>query len=237
MTRDRVVWAGCVLIFVAGVIWGSATTGFNFLKVTSIHDLFEILSSMGTVLAVLLAFDGLQDWRSQITGKADHELARRLAIASQRFKESCFIAWTDTELCWISKESRYGDWAPGMMELIISSNEAHSVAAREHRASLLAVLVEVRALWGEDKAKEYDALLEFYKNCELVIELFTRLNSKITVGEYDRVGIKGMLDCAEEGFKKEGCVTGAWQEVKEAIELRALAANATLNEKLMRNVK
>lgn len=85
MKNDRFTWVVCAALFGAGTVWGLAHAKSGFFEVDNVHDFFEILSSIATVVAVVLAILGLNAWRKQLTDTADHDLARNILVTMHAY--------------------------------------------------------------------------------------------------------------------------------------------------------
>lgn len=82
MKKDSVVWLGCVLLFAAGVLWGMIPDKTGFFVVANIHDLFDILGAMATVIAAVVAVVALTNWRSQFRHEARFQSLKELKDAA-----------------------------------------------------------------------------------------------------------------------------------------------------------
>lgn len=82
MNRDLVIWLGCILLFVAGVIWGMIPDKKGFFVVPNIHDLFDILGALATMIAAAVAVVALTNWRSQFRHEARFQSLKELKDAA-----------------------------------------------------------------------------------------------------------------------------------------------------------
>ncbi|WP_095184973.1 hypothetical protein [Pseudomonas sp. Irchel 3H9] len=163
MKKDWAIWLWCALLFLAGVTWGSIRLKTDFYTVSNVHDLFEILSSGATVIAVILAAFSINAWRSQIKAESDHELARKLAVSVLKHKESIQAAYTDMQFCVNNCIVGFEGLPPDLLRTITDSCIVRMDKAMNERAELLTLLLEARALWGERLS---NSLGEFVSTCE-----------------------------------------------------------------------
>lgn len=82
LNRDLVVWPGCILLFAAGVIWGMIPDKAGFFVVPNIHDLFDILGALATMIAAAVAVVALTNWRSQFRHEARFQSLKDLKDAA-----------------------------------------------------------------------------------------------------------------------------------------------------------
>lgn len=232
MKKDWVVWLCCFLLFIAGALWAGWKPPVDFFKVTDIHDFFEICSSVATVFAVVLAALSVNTWRSQIGAQTDHDLARRLAVVALSYKDSCLVSWIDADFCFKNKDAKVSVWPDGLRTGVIEGLERKMEAGRKSRSELLALLLEVRAIWGVKKANEYDAVLNFSEQCHSVVRDFIVLNSGVGAEDYRQARYHEIAD-AEADFIGQGFVAGPIK-VSERIALLAAEADKSLAMKLMR---
>ena len=84
MSRDWVIWLGCILLFCSGVVWGMIPDKKSFMTVTSVHDLFDIFGAIATMIAAAVAVIALSNWRSQFRHAARFECLKSLKDAATR---------------------------------------------------------------------------------------------------------------------------------------------------------
>lgn len=65
MKKDWVIWTGCVLLFLTGVVWGMIPDKSGFFIVDNVHDLFEIFGAIATAIAAAVGVIALTNWQSQ----------------------------------------------------------------------------------------------------------------------------------------------------------------------------
>ncbi|MGS0546648.1 hypothetical protein HXW87_21155 [Pseudomonas sp. Y5-11] len=166
MKKDWIIWLTCVLIFLAGVTWGSIRLKTDFYTVDNIHDLFEILSSAATVVAVILAAFSINAWRSQIKAESDHELARKLAVSLINLKETIQSAYADMQFCRNNCIVGFEGLPPDLLRSVTNSFIVRMEKAKTQRADLQVLLIEARALWGDELSNSFGGIInicdEFY---------------------------------------------------------------------------
>ena len=84
MSRDWVIWLGCILLFCSGVVWGMIPDKKSFMTVASVHDLFDIFGAIATMVAAAVAVIALSNWRSQFRHAARFECLKSLKDAATR---------------------------------------------------------------------------------------------------------------------------------------------------------
>ncbi len=162
MFKDWMIWLGCLLLFGAGAVWASVPLKASFFEVSDVHDLFEIFSSIATVFAVVF---GVGAWRRQVSGQADLELARKVAVEALRIKEASLEAWLDAKFC--INQHAFGRNSLGV-ELLgkVTDVISERLKAREKlHLDFLLVLQEARAIWGIEFSKNYNSIINFYFEC------------------------------------------------------------------------
>lgn len=166
------IWLWCTLLFLAGVTWGSIRLKTDFYTVSDIHDLFEIFSSAATVIAVIFAAYSVNNWRSQIKVQADHELARRLAVSLLKYKDSIQVAHSDAQFCVNHSIVGFEGLPPDLLMNVVDGFVQRMKDNADQRAELLGVLLEVRALWGDDLPNSLDALFNACNEFHKCVRLF-----------------------------------------------------------------
>lgn len=76
------IWGGCVLLFAAGVVWGMIPDKKGFFVVSNIHDLFDIVGAVATMIAAAVAVAALSNWQSQFRHAARFESLKALKDAA-----------------------------------------------------------------------------------------------------------------------------------------------------------
>ena len=75
MDNRAVIWAGCILIFAAGVLWNKLP---SFMTFDGLKDTVEILSFLATIMVAIMAAISLKTWREQWNYNSTQEALRRL---------------------------------------------------------------------------------------------------------------------------------------------------------------
>ncbi|MCD7040049.1 hypothetical protein LRQ11_23620 [Pseudomonas sp. MAFF 311095] len=171
MKKDWSIWLWCVLLFLAGVTWGSIKLKAGFFTVDNVRDLFEIFSSMATVAAVVLAALGINAWRSQIKAESDHGLARKLAVSLINFKDAIQAAHADMQFCRNNCIVGFEGLPPHLLRSVTDTFIVRMDKAKTLRAEILALLIEARALWGDELSNSFGEVInvcdEFYGGVRL----------------------------------------------------------------------
>lgn len=211
------VWLWCTLLFLAGVTWGRIWIKTDFYTVNNVHDLFEIFSSAATVVAVIFAAYSVNNWRSQIKVQADHELARRLAVSLLKYKDSIQLAHSDAQFCVNHSIVGFEGLPPDLLMDVVNGFVARMKDNSDQRAELLGVLLEVRALWGDDLPNSLDALFnacnEFHK-CVRLFAVASRPSAKFE----DQDSYKTKIIEIGEAYVRSG-----WEEGKIKAKTNDLA--------------
>lgn len=201
----------------------------EFLAVADIHDLFEIFSSIATVVAV---FFGIGAWRHQVSGQADLELARRVAIEATRVKETAVEAWVDAKFSINQCPFGFSSLPPHLLEQMAQAMDARVKRRELLKIDLLAVLQEARAIWGRDFSDKYNDLIELFSICNRCANSFVswadssgHINSK---GKHAQ-NIKNIADCLDE----LGLLNVEGHVEKEIVRITA-AADLALEKKMLR---
>lgn len=160
MKQDWVVWLGCVMLFFSGAIWGGLTIDIKFLKIDSLHDLFEIVGAAATCVAVYVA----ATWKKQLGSTRDYELARKFSIVSVKYKESVLGAWEAAENSLVQVDS--GETLSGAMRTTVKFIlEGRVDLAQELRTEIQELLVECRAIWRNGIEQDFLKVIAFEIQC------------------------------------------------------------------------
>ena len=181
------IWLWCTLLFLAGVTWGSIRLKTDFYTVSDIHDLFEVFSSAATVVAVIFAAYSVNNWRSQIKVQADHELARRLAISLLKYKETIQIAHSDAQFCVNNCIVGFEGLPPELLKSVVDGMIVRMNDNNNQKAELLGVLLEVRALWGDELPNSLDSLFNIHAEFNGCVRLFAVASLPTT--DFEKQGI------------------------------------------------
>ncbi|WP_129375257.1 hypothetical protein [Pseudomonas aeruginosa] len=184
MKRDWVVWVGCFLLFAAGAVFSKLSLGSNFFLVPSVHDLFDIASSMATVIAVIFAGLGLSSWRKQLRATSDYELARKMLVAVQKYADAAEESW---RWCYIANDEQATDAREGKertIRAIAAGAEPAMRKTRQYTADLKALLLECRALWADYESLNLRDFLKFGENCDNYLSSFIEISAVESKDEY-----------------------------------------------------
>ena len=177
------VLIGCVLLFGAGAIWAAIPIGTNFFVVGNVHDLFEIIAAAATTIAVCFAAAGLNAWKSQISATADHELARRVAVALSRYKDSTLDMWNYAEfsLSQFQQVTRTSNSAldESFNTLIKSRLDASLLV----RAEVKSLAVECRAVWGKEFEKLFQGVFIFERRVSSCVNMYLTWSAPDPMGK------------------------------------------------------
>jgi hypothetical protein len=80
--KDLVALAGGVVIFAECVIWLMPSDKSAFFTIANIHDLFDILGALATLIAAGVAVVALTNWRSQFSHEARFQSLKDLKDAA-----------------------------------------------------------------------------------------------------------------------------------------------------------
>jgi len=173
LKKDWSVWLWCVLLFLAGVTWGSIKLKTGFFTVDNVHDLFEIFSSAATVIAVILAALSINAWRSQIKAESDHDLARKLAVSLINFKEAIQAAHSDMQFCRNNCIVGFEGLPPHLLRHVTDSFIVRMDKAKTIKAEILALLIEARALWGDELSNSFGGIINICDDLYGGVRLFS----------------------------------------------------------------
>lgn len=233
MQRDWVVWLGCFLIFCAGAVWAAVPIGTDFFVVKDLHDMFEIVSSIATFLAVGLAFIGINAWQNQVSGEADHELARRFSVAVLKYQNACVEAWADASFSILQTAYGIESLPPDLLDKVSSDLAVKLKKREEEKANFLGDLLEIKAIWGSDFSKKYDPLLNFCEQCNGCVRTFIAWSGP-TINESMRGTFETILRRSESIFYDHGWMN-IEGKVTETVAEFTVEADAMLQVKLLRS--
>jgi hypothetical protein len=119
----------------------------------SVVDVFQIISAVATVATAGAAFAALKQWRKQIAGASDHELAKKLSAALRQVA----IARVPTlrDLTWLTLEGVDGEVAKAL-----ASESLPHAASQLHAAiaALAALEGQVAVQWGDEMLALVEAI-------------------------------------------------------------------------------
>jgi hypothetical protein len=230
LKKDWVVWLWCALLFLAGVTWGSIRFKTDFYAVSNVHDLFEIFSSSATIVAVIFAAFSINDWRSQIKAESDHELARKLAVSLERYKESIRAIYSTAGFCVNNCIVGFEGLPPDTLKAITDRFLIKVEKIQEEGADFRGQLVEARALWGDELPK---ALADVFNSCNDLcscVRLFSMAIRSEMKFEQQDLYKRRIIELGEH-YSPEG-----WEEEKIAARVNELARTASeyIGTKLVR---
>lgn len=177
MNRDWVVWIGCVMLFFSGVVWGGLTIDSKFLKIDSLHDLFEIAGAIATCAAVYIA----ATWKRQLGSTKDYELARSFSILTLRYKESIVALWEVAENCVVQIEQ--GDVLSEPVRTAVSLSFKSRVASAESlRREIQELIDESRAIWRNNIEQDFATIIAFESNCSSCVKTYISVIEHLVQG-------------------------------------------------------
>jgi len=233
LKKDWIIWLGCLLLFASGMVWGMIPIGTDFFKIKDVHDLFEIFSSIATVLAVGLAFFGVNAWRQQVSAEADHALAQRVAVAALKYKETTRVAFGDAQFAVMQFSVGIDGLPAGLLETFISKMEERLEASQSSKAEFLAVLLECRAIWGSEFPNRYDDFLNFTESLFGCLRTFFKWVRLDKESRYADVFAQSMHRYYEQ-FEQEQWLQITAPQLTKIDELTK-QADMELKEKLLRS--
>lgn len=169
MFRDRVVWAGCAMLFLTGVVWGGLTVDLKFLKIANVHDLFDIVGAIATSIAVYIA----ATWKKQLGSTRDYEHARKAAVTALKYKESIIDIWEAADNCLLQAES--GEVMDDRMKKVVAFTvQARLDISEKMRSEMQELLVECRAIWRNGIDKDLSKATAFEEVCSNCAKTFLK---------------------------------------------------------------
>lgn len=176
MKRNWDIWLGCVALFGAGVVWGLAHAKRNFFEVDNIHDFFEIMSAVATVIAVVLAGRGLNAWRSQLSGTADHELARKILIGIHEYVEEIKAVRNPIILSYevsvAQGEQPHHDHDVERHAGEVRAYQRRLAKLEPVKAKLYSYSIEAGAVWGEGLKEKIRSIFKFDREITIYMRYY-----------------------------------------------------------------
>lgn len=225
------VWGLCVLLFLAGVTWGSVRLSSEFYQVNSIHDFFDILGVIVTVIAVVVALRGIGEWRNQAVATTDHELARRLLIELYRYREAIGHIRSPVMMAYEGRKEGEEFVVYESVELIRKAYGERFEKLGEVKAVLLVNILESEAVWGGAVRLLFKPLFSLER------ELFIHIRTYMIVNDpkqpedmrdsYSEI-MRGQRDILYE-------VYGGEDEFLRDINLASATIESALRPKLLRS--
>ena len=167
MKKDWMIWAVCGCLFGAGAVWGQVVPDSKFFHIENIHDFAEIIAAFATTVAVGLAMAGLNSWRHQAVATSNHELARRVAIALQKYR---LVMPSNLHLAgYVAALIRHEiEPTPGPIDEVKSQLRT----AQDLISEVRALAMECGAVWGKEVAELYEPLFELDDKCQACLRLY-----------------------------------------------------------------
>lgn len=206
MKNDWVVWVGCVLVFMSGVVWGGFPMGSSFFVVHDIHDLAEIFGALATVATFFVALVGVNAWRSQMKASVGYELARRASLDISKYKNAlvtmCIYFDDALEDATNSKEGLH------KVELL----ENYRKMLQEDLDDFVALMSQVESLadecgvvWGDDYEKSFGRALAVGSLLSSVSKMYLRFSAGDTNDAGRSLSAKSIISAGNRlravGFK------------------------------------
>jgi len=179
MSRDWVVWLCSFLLFACGVVWAVVPIPSEFFVVSNVHDLFEILGSLATVVAVCVAAANINSWKHQVNAAADLELARKLvsSLHGYRTRMQSMWYWADFVIQMIEVDDPNTASDMGLDEQrLLPEIEG----TRQLQMQLKELLLQSQSVWRVSLEPEAAELFKFTDRCIFVVN-----NSFVWMGAYD----------------------------------------------------
>ncbi|MEZ0193641.1 hypothetical protein AB9U01_06185 [Pseudomonas qingdaonensis] len=145
-------------------------------------DLFSIISTFVSAAAVAVAFyfgrEGLNTWRRQLRGTADHELARRLLIELHHYKDAIHAA---RDIAFLSEE-----FAPDESDQDVGGEsfeeQRYRNMSRAYRrrfrvihscsAPMRASLLEADLMWSEQTSEDFKSVLDLERELWIAVRRY-----------------------------------------------------------------
>lgn len=198
--KYRLEWLLCLGLFGAGIIWSRLLFPSDFYKVANIHDLFEILGAVATVVAASFAVYGIGLWRKQIRATSDHELARRVAISVELYKEEVKRIWGSAEFSATQLKTKEDYKHEKVRRAVKQTFDIRIERAICLRSDLKALLVECNAIWGKSFGNELRAVFGVEQQCLNCATNFLRVINP----DYPEVGVLAAKSSIESNWKSLG---------------------------------
>ncbi|MBV4496405.1 hypothetical protein HU715_013620 [Pseudomonas sp. SWRI12] len=180
MSRDWVVWLGCFLLFGCGAVWAEIPIKNGFFIVNDVHDFFEILGSLATVVAVCVAAVSINSWKHQVNAVADLELARSLVFCLQRYKDQIIGVWVIAEF---AASQAKGAETPNieLSTLVDAGFEKELDKLSAIQSEIKDLLLRCQSAWKLDLSTESRNINRFSERCSLVVKNYMLLSRKTPV--------------------------------------------------------
>lgn len=191
--------------------------------INDIHDLSETCSAIATVFAVIF---GVNAWKKQLRGQADHELARRMLLETEQLKAQVLNITKTSEDCITSENLLSADFA--FFQKIMGLLRSELDKSDEARARMDALLLEANLMWGGELDSHYAeiySLLDMCRHCVRSYLIFFDNPDGIGVSDED-------LSWIEKALSAGGWTQG---ESEKRAKMSILTSSATeyLKQKLV----
>ncbi|MDS9879324.1 hypothetical protein RMI40_31295 [Pseudomonas protegens] len=175
--KDKLIWLIAILLFISGAIWAKIITPSDFFRIANIHDLFDIIGATATAVAAGYAAYGIGQWRKQISAAADHELARKVVVAIEKYKSSVKEMWGAADFCFsqIEDDLLLGD--PKIYAIIKNDLEKKADDLVVIRAELNILLFDCDAIWGNEFRFSLTPIFMIESQCYSCVTWFLRISS------------------------------------------------------------
>ena len=169
MRSDWMVWLGSILLFGGGAVWAQIPIKKDFFVVDNVHDLFEILGALATVVAVCVAAANINSWKHQVHAAADLDLARKVVSALHRYKSKMHGAWVWANFSIEQLET--GEVPPLDFQPFFDS-EINPLFKEisEAQVELKELLVQCKSAWRIDVETEENMIFEFTDRCSHIVK-------------------------------------------------------------------
>ncbi|WP_162714354.1 hypothetical protein [Pseudomonas putida] len=171
---DKVIWTGCGLLFLSGVVWGSNINSPSFFIIPNIHDLFDILGSIATIIAVILAAVGLNRWRVELGAASDHELARRMAVALSRYRTEIINLWHYADSASTQNDSEHWIRDKDAFEIGVYDHARAQINAA--RAQIDPIVLECDAIWDDIFKNDLAPIFQIENLCVNTVSTYLYLS-------------------------------------------------------------
>ncbi|SDU57968.1 hypothetical protein [Pseudomonas mandelii] len=206
MTRDWVVWLGCFLLFGCGAVWAQIPIKTDFFVVDNIHDLFEILGALATIVAVCVAAASINSWKHQVNAVADLELARNLVISLHRYKDSIVGMWAIAEFA--AAQAQGSEQPPIELSEPIDADFQKSLdELSEAQLEVKDLLLRCQSVWRINLSSDSKDLFRFADRCSLTVRNYLLLSRKIPASANMARRVRKAVTTHWSWFEENGCDT------------------------------
>jgi hypothetical protein len=204
MTRDWVVWLGCFLLFGCGAVWAQIPIKTDFFVVDNIHDLFEILGALATIVAVCVAAASINSWKHQVNAVADLELARDFVISLQRYKDCIVGVWVIAEFA--AAQAHGSETPPLELSEPIDADFQRSLdELSKSQLEVKDLLLRCQSVWRINLISESKQLFQFSDRCSLTVKNYLLLSRKIPASPNMASRVRKAVITHWSWFETNGC--------------------------------